>query len=144
MTKNNRQQNRGKRLLSLLLAMIMVLSTFVSAYGLDNASTPADGSSRELALTPMDPAELSVPKLGETDEPSDGETEDFLYHADDIVRVSIVLKDPSTVGRGYEVKGIADNTSAMAYRENLRGRQVHAGGDGHGVLHRLGSGDRGR
>lgn len=123
MTKNNRQQNRGKRLLSLLLAMIMVLSTFVSAYGLDNASTPADGSSRELALTPMDPAELSVPKLGETDEPSDGETEDFLYHADDIVRVSIVLKDPSTVGRGYEVKGIADNTSAMAYRENLLRKQ---------------------
>lgn len=37
----------------------------------------------------------------------------------EIVRVSIVLEAPSTVGAGYATMGIASNSDAMAYRDEL-------------------------
>jgi len=37
----------------------------------------------------------------------------------EIVRVSIVLEAPSTVGAGYATMGIASNRDAMAYRDEL-------------------------
>ena len=41
----------------------------------------------------------------------------------ELVRVSIVLEEPSTVEKGYATMGIAANTEAMAYRDRLLANQ---------------------
>ncbi|MBQ4351407.1 MAG: hypothetical protein II768_09115, partial [Clostridia bacterium] len=41
----------------------------------------------------------------------------------DLVRVSIILNDASTIEAGYEAKNIAENKSAMKYRAALQYRQ---------------------
>ena len=45
------------------------------------------------------------------------------YQATDIVRVSIVLAEKSTVQAGYATMGIARNQEAMAYQDSLRTAQ---------------------
>ena len=91
----------------------------MSVYGLGR--TESTGAEK-LELTPIDPADLSVPKLGEQTVAEPEEIE--LQHGpNDVVRVSIVLKAPSTVEKGYALQNVADNRSAMAYRDTLRRQQ---------------------
>lgn len=40
------------------------------------------------------------------------------------VRVSIVLEDESTIGAGYSISGIAENTRAMNYRRAIQNKQA--------------------
>ena len=45
------------------------------------------------------------------------------YSDKDLVRVSIVLDDASTLDRGYSTRNIANNSSAMRYRDMLQNKQ---------------------
>lgn len=45
------------------------------------------------------------------------------YAANDVVRVSIFLKEKSTIEAGFEVKDIAENYAAMSYRDDLQRKQ---------------------
>ena len=120
MHKNKEHMNRGlQSIFAMLLALVMVLSLPLNAFGVQTAD---EKNGTELTLTPMDPAELGVKKLGDQDAAEPEELE-LQYGPNDTVRVSIVLKAPSTVDRGYALQNIADNTDAMAYRQTLRRQQ---------------------
>ena len=133
-----------KRLLSLLLAVVMVLSLGISGFAIDDkddndvkpidpetleemeriAALDADGT--RLGLEEVDPSTLSISKLGEIEQIDlEGESEtDALYGDDDIVRVSIFLEDPATVDAGFSTKGVGTNAAAVAYRDSLKAEQV--------------------
>lgn len=49
--------------------------------------------------------------------------EEPAYADTDMVRVSIVLEDKSTIEAGYSVQDIAKNTAAMSYRHGLQSKQ---------------------
>ena len=131
-----------KRFLSILLAAAMILSLGITGWAIDDEieiiepETPAsekdphvtdgfDGGT-DLELKEIDPSTLNVPRLGEIEEEDDILiSEDLPFGLNDIVRVSIVLFDPSTMSAGYATQGIAYNPSAMAYRASLRQQQAN-------------------
>ena len=118
-----------RRLLSILLAVMMVLSTGVQAF----ADTPQAGHSHEageqaetgsqLELEDLDPSSLGIKKLGLTEEQEEPEPE-LIYDEDDIVRVSIFLKDKATLDAGYSTKGVGTNASAISYRDSVKRQQA--------------------
>ena len=129
-----------RRVLSLLLAVVMVISmvpessarAFVPEKApMTEAEKLADiekngeaKSGTGLELEDLDPSTLNVKRLDEVDSESSEVKEEPLYSADDIVRVSIVLDKPSTLAKGYSTANIAKNSSAMAYRASLKNDQA--------------------
>ena len=102
-----------KRLLCVLLSVILLASLALpaAAVGGTAEATPAVTWEKvESAGRPV-PAG-SVRKLQEP-----------ACKPDELVRVSIVLEDPSTLGRGYSTRGIAANAAAMNYRASLKFKQ---------------------
>ena len=107
-----------KRLLSVLLVVSMLVSLTVTGY----AAGTTTKSGRELELEELDPSTLNVPVVGQQEEDETAET--LPYGFNDIVRVSIFLDAPSTLDKGYSTQNIAQNSSAMAYRQTLRRQQA--------------------
>ncbi len=105
-----------KKLLSVLLALSMILSLSVTGW----AAETSDGT--KLELEDLDPAELNVPVLGQVEEEEEADVP--AYGLNDIVRVSIFLNRPGTIDAGYSTQNIANNPSAMAYRQALRNQQA--------------------
>ena len=100
------------RVLSLLLvaALLTGLAAPVQAYG--------PGS--EVTFTQVDNSAVSVSPIERTEEELHG----MVDHLDtDVVRVSIILEQASTIKAGFSTLGIAENASAMSYRENLKADQ---------------------
>ncbi len=107
-------KNLFVRLLSLLLVTAMLAGFAVPA----NA-TGTDGS---LTWKQTDLSTVTADRLlGAADEAPDA---DNLYADTDIVRVSIVLETPSTLDAGFSTKAIAQNSQAMAYRDDLKKEQL--------------------
>ena len=130
-----------KRFLSILLAAAMMLSLGITGWAIDDeinivepetkAAVETDkhvtegfAGGTELELEEIDPSTLSVPKLGEIEEAETLTSEDLPFGLNDIVRVSIVLDDPATIAAGYSTENIAENNSAMSYRQSLRNQQA--------------------
>lgn len=130
-----------KRFLSILLAAAMMLSLGITGWAIDDeinivepetkAAVETDkhvtegfAGGTELELEEIDPSTLSVPKLGEIEEAETLTSEDLPFGLNDIVRVSIVLDDPATIAAGYSTQNIAENNSAMSYRQSLRNQQA--------------------
>ena len=104
-----------KRLMSLLLVLAMALSFTVTAY-----ADPKTGSrGTAVDFEKVDNSAVTNFRLANRNELE--ATPD--YADDEVVRVSIVLNDASTLDKGYSAKGIANNTSAMRYRDGLRAKQ---------------------
>ena len=98
------------RILALLLAVVLCL-------GLIAPAGAADQSTQDLKFEQVDgtaPSKLSPSQLDAADE------EQTDYAADDIVRVSIVLKDASTIEKFGSAKL---SSSAVAYRNSLKSEQ---------------------
>ncbi len=126
---------KWKQLLSALVAALMLL-TMPLTTGI--AGALADGTEGqpelpagvvELETEELDPATLHVQKLGEVEEAEEeaGEFDPENATYTDLnrtVRVSIFLDGASTVERGYGTRGIAQNKSAVAYRDSLRQQQL--------------------
>lgn len=110
-------QNKSlRRLLSGILAAAVAVNGLIVA-------TPAkdiadDGS---LSFTKVSNKSVSAALPGR--EVFEETKEAPLYADTDVVRVSIVLKDKSTIEAGYEVKDIAKNEAAMDYRAGLQRKQ---------------------
>ena len=115
------KKNRRK-LLSLLLAVAMVVTMYhvpSRAAGIDGIKDLFNGEfNRGIE---KDGAYLNVPKLGEQEE-----TAEEIKPIDlaEVLRVSIVLDKPGTIDAGYQMKNIAKNSSAMAYRQTVRAQQA--------------------
>ena len=105
--------NLTKRVLSLMLAFAMVLSLAAPA-----AATGAEQYS-ELSFTKSSAAS-SLEAIGQT---AKTEAAAPAHEDSDMVRVSIVLEDASTLHSGFSSLEIAGNAEAMAYRAELQSRQ---------------------
>ena len=102
-----------KRLLSILLTLCLLLSLTVPAMAArDEAPRPAVSWER-VGGGRAEPLAAGVSPLLDTER-------DPL----EPVRVSIVLKEESTIARGWQAKGIADNRAAMNYRAALKAKQA--------------------
>ena len=132
--------NSWKRFLSLLLAMVMVLSLGVTGFADegDAEETPAEiaeenpvseegeeaAEGQPLEMQDLDPEDLHVQKLGLEEEedlgeivPMDGED------LDTVVRASIFLDAPSTLAAGYGTASVGTNSAAIGYRDGLKAQQ---------------------
>ncbi len=101
-----------KQFLSLLLVIAMLAGFALPA----NANT-ADGG---VTFRQVDNSSVSVDLRTEADDPIADEPQ---YADTDVVRVSIILKDQSTLEVGFPAEDIAHNNEAMAYRARLQDTQ---------------------
>ena len=102
-----------KRVLCLLLTIAMVLSLTAPA-----AATGHDHST-EISFHKSDAAS-SLEAIGQT--AATGQSAPA-YEDQDIVRVSIVLEEASTLHSGFSTRNVSENAAAMAYRTGLQARQ---------------------
>ncbi len=102
----------AKRLAAALLALIMVVGILPisAAAGPDEVEL----SVKEADKTPgLESYKQALANREEAPEPAD----------DEVVRVSIVLEDPSAMDKGFSTIGIADNKPAMEYMAKLEKKQ---------------------
>lgn len=109
-----------KRLLSVLLAAVMLFALAVPGLAVNRDAAASDVE--ELRLSPIDPASVQLPYLGELSDETEG-IEQEPYALTDTVRVSIVLDKASTIEAGYGLENIASNSAAMSYRGTLKTEQ---------------------
>lgn len=98
------------RLLSILLAVALIAGFAVPASAASGVQWEKVDNSAVSANLPNQAAETG------TEAPS-------TYKDTDMVRVSIVLEDKSTVEAGYSTNGIAQSGAAMTYRGDLQAKQ---------------------
>lgn len=103
----------SKRLIALILAIVMVLGLAIPA----GAATNSDAVQLPFTESSARP-DLRLPQPEDEDAVAAETPED-----DDIFRVSIILEDESTLDKGYSTYNIANNKSAMNYRESLKAEQ---------------------
>ena len=97
------------RLLSLVLAFAMVAAFAVpveAASGISWEEVPGSAISQGPDREVVEPVQEEAP-----------------YKDTDVVRVSIVLEEKSTVAAGYSTQGIGQNPQALGYRQSLQARQ---------------------
>ncbi len=107
-----------KKLLCFMMAAAMLLSVSVPALAAE--------SSAEDERIPMKVEKLedeSGIQRREDRKLRDPVPEDVVANPDEVVRVSIVLEEPSTVAMGYSTIDIAADADAMRYRDALQARQ---------------------
>ena len=104
----------SKRFLSLLLAVSLLAGLAVPGMAAED-----DPTSEQLSFREANDFNTTSDLLEPVQEP---ETQN-LYEATDIVRVSIVLEEKSTLEVGYSTLNIAENAQAMAYRQELQNDQ---------------------
>jgi len=109
------KKSLSKRMLSALLALVMLLSFAVPVQAEAENNT-------DLAFRQVDNNKVTADPLTEVAE-TNAETEPQ-YATTDVVRVSIILAEESTVQAGYSVENIARNAEAMAYRASLEKEQA--------------------
>lgn len=105
-----------KRALSLLLVLTMLFGFAAPVQAVDT-----NRQMEPLSFEKTEDGEASSNFIHEMEE----HTEEPQYADTDVVRVSIVLEQPSTLEQGYSTMGIANNTDAMAYRNSLKEAQAH-------------------
>ena len=109
----------SKKLMSILLVLALLVSSVVSGnavFAEEENENESTGLSWEVVENDKQRAADKLKKLENTPE------EDALNLKGD-VRVSIVLEGGSTLDQGYSAKGVAENPSAVAYRDSLKQQQ---------------------
>ena len=105
-----------KRICAVLLVAVLTLGTLpLRAYA-------AGEELEELAFVPSDiTPDLRLPEASLVDRSDGGEDSTSVPepNAEDVVRVSIVLDEVSTIAAGYAIDSIAMNPSAVGYRNGL-------------------------
>ncbi len=108
-----------KRALSVLLALVLSLSLVTPTWAA--AKTPSSGTGNGLTWEKIDNRSTDL-RLDKNN--AEKVAQDTPEYADtDVVRVSIVLKDASTLAKGYSSEDIAANSAAMKYRQKLETKQ---------------------
>ena len=108
-----------KRALSVLLALVLSLSLVTPTWAA--AKTPSSGTGNGLTWEKIDNRSTDLRLDKNNAEKVAQETPE--YADTDVVRVSIVLKDASTLAKGYSSEDIATNSAAMKYRQKLETKQ---------------------
>ncbi len=106
------KKHLSKRLLSLVLALVLCVGLAAPAAAADHT--------QDIQFEQVDNSLVSA-SLEDRKVPL---TAQEMEHATtDRVRVSIVLEEESTLAAGYSAENVAENASAMSYRQTLRTRQ---------------------
>ena len=106
-----------KRLPTRLLSVLLVVALLTGMAAPAHAVSPRS----DITVTQVDNSAVSVNPLNRVDE----ELNTMDQYIDlDVVRVSIVLEKASTIQAGFSTMGIAENASAMSYRESLKREQA--------------------
>ena len=105
----------SKRLISLVLALAVCLGLAIPVGAADTNATS------NVRIRKIDNSAVSA-SLRDSIAVDADETAP-LYKDTDIVRVSIILKEKSTIEQGFSIENIAENSKAIAYRQNLQTRQ---------------------
>ena len=115
-----------RKFLSVLLSLVIVFNTACSAVKadtIDNNGQNGTDITSNVELTDVEEGYQSplILKVKDTDgsKLSDSEVQ---YSDDDVIRVSILLKNPSTLEK-YSTEDIASNKKAMNYRSSLEKKQ---------------------
>ena len=121
-----------RKFLSVLLSIVIVFNTafsMVKADTVDDSTDVGESSNTTVETTTnldhfdMENVDYSSPLISKENETiSDNESDNVEYADTDIVRVSIVLKNPSTLEK-YSTEDIASNKKAMSYRASLEKKQ---------------------
>lgn len=141
-----RKQFFSRKTACFIFALILVLCVMAPLYALEKTAQSGDSPAEERSFLEnavevlgakdgdgageakddgvrfyeVDNEEVSASLLEqETADTTASDIADNAYQPTDIVRVSIVLEGLSTVEKGYEVMGIAENDAAMSYRQKL-------------------------
>ena len=118
-----------KYFLSILLSVLLMANSTLTGYAqtLPTEENPGNGESTAVQLHDIDSADYRSPRMHLTSPDEDESLSldgDYSQFADtDIVRVSILLDSPSTVEKGYSLKSVAKNRSAVSYRNSLKREQ---------------------
>ena len=102
-----------KRLPTRLLSVLLVVALLTGLAAPVQAVSPKS----DITFTQVDNSAVSVNPLNRDDEELNTMNQ---YIDTDVVRVSIVMEKASTIGAGFSTMGIADNASAMSYRDSLK------------------------
>ena len=113
---NTMKQNLSKRIVSLLLVLALLAGFAVPVSA---ANTPSSNK-MDLAYQETNDFTAAVDESLAVD----SEATETTYDPEEIVRVSIVLEDASTLDKGFSTMNIASNSEAMTYRANLAETQA--------------------
>ena len=118
-----------RKFLSVLLSLVLVVnasfSTALAQNNSDSSTKTSDSTTvvGDIEVTDLDSSKIKSPIMHVTANDGSDKVEEVAveYADDDVVRVSIVLKDPSTLEK-YSTEDIL-STKAIKYRNNLSSKQ---------------------
>lgn len=115
------------RLLSLLLALVLATGLVSPALAAESrvSDTLVPLTAEKVAEDELELAESMnvMQSFGDADDAGFFSDREADMQEDEMVRVSIVLKDASTLDAGFAAENIAENASAMQYRARLQSAQ---------------------
>lgn len=106
-----------KRIFRKLISWLLTISMVAGMASFYPEMAFADDSVQRVAFSLADGSGIDL-KLSEVKAGQEEEQEP--YAADEVVRISIVLEDESTIEAGFPTSGIALNRRAVAYRNSLK------------------------
>ena len=108
-----------KRAMAVLLALVMTLSLVTPSWAAGRSTVATKGENNGITWEKVDNIKLPIKENAAVEEEAQQQ-----YADTDVVRVSIVLSDPSTLDKGFSASDIASGSKkAMKYRDKLESKQ---------------------
>ena len=108
-----------KRAMAVLLALVMTLSLGTPSWAAGRSTVATKGENNGITWEKVDNIKLPIKENAAVEEEAQQQ-----YADTDMVRVSIVLSDPSTLDKGFSASDIASGSKkAMKYRDKLESKQ---------------------
>ena len=108
-----------KRAMAVVLALVLTLSLVTPTWAMSSSSVATKGENNGITWEKVDNIKLPIKENAAVEEEAQQQ-----YADTDVVRVSIVLSDPSTLDKGFSASDIASGSKkAMKYRDKLESKQ---------------------
>ena len=108
-----------KRAMAVVLALVLTLSLVTPTWAMSSSSVATKGENNGITWEKVDNIKLPIKENAAVEEEAQ-----YQYADTDVVRVSIVLSDPSTLDKGFSASDIASGSKkAMKYRDKLESKQ---------------------
>ena len=108
-----------KRAMAVMLALVLTLSLVTPTGAMSSSSVATKGENNGITWEKVDNIKLPIKENAAVEEEAQQQ-----YADTDVVRVSIVLSDPSTLDKGFSASDIASGSKkAMKYRDKLESKQ---------------------
>ena len=108
-----------KRAMAVLLALVMTLSLVTPSWAAGRSTVATKGENNGITWEKVDNIKMPIKENAAVEEEAQQQ-----YADTDMVRVSIVLSDPSTLDKGFSASDIASGSKkAMKYRDKLESKQ---------------------